>query len=90
LAGAGGKASAATSNDCDVATSTRVPSADTDAPDQVWIDSPSDTKTLVCVRTPSLNIGGLTVIADTGPGATPPSVDVGGDAALSARTRFSP
>jgi hypothetical protein len=71
-----GPASAATTNDCTAETSTRILTSGLDDADRVWIDRPSETRTLVCVRFQSLSAGGLVVVVDDG---GIPTVSLGGD-----------
>jgi len=74
-----GAASAATSDDCDAATSTKLLTGGLfgNTTDHLWVDHPSSTRTVICFQFNSLSVGGLTVIADVASGATPPNVVVG-------------
>jgi hypothetical protein len=76
-----GTASAATSDDCNPATSTKLVTGGIlgNTTDHLWVDYPTPTRVVVCFQFRSLFAGGLTVVADVASGATPPSVDLGDD-----------
>lgn len=73
-----GSAAAATSNDCNPSTSTKLLTGGLfgNTTDHLWVDYPSSTRTVVCFQFQSLSMGGFTVIFDAASGATLPSVDV--------------
>jgi hypothetical protein len=79
-----GPASAATSADCNPATSTKLLTGGVlgNTTDHLWVDYPTPTRTVVCFRFDSLSLGGFTVIADAASGATPPRVDLDDNPAL--------
>jgi hypothetical protein len=79
-----GSASAATSGDCNPATSTRLLTGGLfgNTTDHLWVDHPTATRTVVCFQFESLFFGGLAVIVDVASGATLPDVNVGDDPGL--------
>jgi hypothetical protein len=76
-----GTASAATSNDCDPVRSTKIVTGGLfgNTTDHLWVDHPTATRTVVCFQFTSLSLGGLTIVADTATGLTPPYLAVGSD-----------